>query len=153
MNSNHTPEAIYTTTLELANYYDEIKNVTKTLEYSFKLVQEDSTDVIGLTKIVYWSSFFKKYDNILKLMELIRGNNLKINKLKEVFIRENRIHLRNQLLNMYINIIKEKEQHNITNNKKLSDYLDLFNSMSFDMDIYTIYDAIQEEIKILNDTQ
>lgn len=150
---------LYSTTLEIANYYDNIRNVDKTIEYSFKLCEEDENDTVGLTKIVFWSSCLKRYENIFKLMEMIRGNHIKIDKLKEIFTRENRMTLRNFLLSQYINIIKQKESYiNIINQEqneekiidiKASEYLELFYNLICSFDIYTIYDAIINEENII----
>lgn len=135
---------LFTTTLEIANYYDINRNVSKTFEYSFKLTEEDDKDTVGVTKIVFWASSLKQYDNIYKLMDIIRGNALKIDKLKEIFNRENKMTLRNFLLSKYINIVREKEFLNKIN-CNISTYLDIFYGLVCSPDIYSIYDAILKE--------
>lgn len=149
---------LYSSTLEIANYYDNIRNIEKTMKYSFKLCEEDDHDTIGLTKIIYWSSQLKKYNNIFKLMELIKGNNIKLDKFKEIFLRENKISIKNFLIKQYIFLIKKKEDLILSLNphisidvKRSSDYLETLYGFMYDYDIYVIYLEIQKEQQIINE--
>lgn len=145
----------FRTNKEIANYYDSIKNIRKTLEYSFKVCQEDHTDVCCIEKIVYWSSFYKSYDDIIDLVGLVRGNPQQVQKMKEIFFRENKRTLKDLLVKRYIDTVREKEivekkqNCNILDNM-LSDHLTVFYKAVMDFDIYLIYDLYIAEKNALD---
>ena len=142
---------MYTSTLDIANYYDSIRDIEKTLKYSFMLCEENSneTSIVGIIKIVYWCSQMGKYDKILELFELIKGKDIQIDKFKESFLRENKISFKNYLLKTYIKIIITKEQlfeqNKIIDNKKSSEYMIFLYKLMYEIDLYAIYDEIKNE--------
>jgi len=146
---DETVKQMYTTNLEIANYYDSMRNIKKTLEYSFIVCQEDPTDTVCVTKIVYWSSIYKDYDTIMKLFGLVRNNKIQINKLKEIFYRENKKTLKDLIVKLYIDTIEKKEklskQKNIVDDTPMHQYLINFYRAIMDMDICTIYDLWKTE--------
>jgi hypothetical protein len=151
MGDDETVKERFRTNKEIANYYDSIKNIRKTLEYSFKACQEDHTDVCCVEKIVYWSSFYKSYDDVINLVGLVRGNVQQVQKMKETFFRENKRTLKDLLVKRYIDTVRakeiaEKKQNNNINininmsDNVLSDHLTVFYKAVVDFDIYLIYD-------------
>jgi len=149
----------FRTNKEKANYYDSIKNIKKTLEYSFKACQEDHTDVCCVEKIVYWSSFYKSYDDVVDLVGIVRGNALQKQKMKEVFFRENKRTLKDLLVKRYIDTVSAREivEKKLTEKNtdltiqhvKLSGSLIDFYKAVTDFDIYLIYDLYVAEKKSL----
>jgi len=140
-------KAMFTSTLDIANYYDSIRNINKTIEYSFKLCEEDPNDTVGVTKIIYWTSFYKQYDDVFKLLSMIRGNIKKINKAKEIFFRENKISLKQLIATQYINCIKQKELSNNLSNTSISENLEKFYNLMMEWDFYPLYDELVNEQK------
>jgi hypothetical protein len=152
---------MFTSNLEIANYYDSIKNIKKTMEYSFMVVQEDPTDVICLTKIVYWASFYKNYDDILKLIAMVRNNTIQSNKLKEIFYRENKLPIKDLLVGYYIDAVKEKinqiKQINciagpgaqVQDTKSTDEYLKTFYQTMMHFDYRVLYDEYLMESDLI----
>ncbi len=138
------PTQLYTTTLELANYYDSVRDIDKTVEYSFKLCNEDQSDIVGLTKIIYWCSLYKKYDRILELLKLIKGNDLKLERFKDIFLRENRMTIKNFLIRQYILLIKKKESDG-TFKGSVYEYMQMLYSFMYDHDVYFILGELEKE--------
>lgn len=140
-------EQMYEKNIDIANHYDNIRNYEKTIEYSLKVVKEDPSDTVCVTKIVYWSSFYHDYDKLFELMDIIRDNRMQISKMKEIFYRENKISFKEYIVKRYIECIKKQEDSNLL---KLStgEHLELFHKLYTDWDIYTLYDEyiIQKSI-------
>lgn len=135
---------MYETDKDIANYYDSIKNINKTIKYSFIVCRSDPLDTISVTKIVYWASFYKNYDDIIVLIDLIRGNRAQVNKLKEIFYTENGATVKDLLVKYYIDYVRKKEETK-TCDRKVHMYLTDFYKAIADPDIYMIYDVYVKE--------
>lgn len=145
---------LYEKTIDIANYYDNIGDIEKTIKYSLILCEEDASDTVGLTKIIYWASHFKRYDIIIELLKIIRNRQQQIDKAREIFYRENNITLKHLLIKFYIDIIKKKEKENMMKDEKISDYLLTFYEKISTNDFYVLYDEyIKESSKLPTQTK
>lgn len=147
---------LYSTNKEIANHYDSNKNVTKTIEYSFLVCQEDPMDTASVTKIVYWDSYFKDYANVIKLLNIIRNSNIQVVTVKQIFYRENKTTLKDFLVKCYIDTLKKKEDIeqllNInTTKERISSYLTTFYNLVNNLDIYPLYDEYIKELNLVTD--
>jgi len=147
---------LYSTNKEIANHYDSHKNITKTMEYSFLVCQEDPMDTASVTKIVYWDSYFKDYVNLIKLLNIIRNNNIQIVTVKQIFYRENKITLKDFLVKCYADTLKKKEDLeqllNIDINKeRISSHIISFYKLVNNLDIYPMYDEYIKELNIVTE--
>lgn len=147
---------LYSTNKEIANHYDSNKNVTKTIEYSFLVCQEDPMDTASVTKIVYWDSYFKDYTNLIKLLNIIRNNNIQVVTVKQIFYRENKITLKDFLVKCYVDVLKKKEDLeqslNIdTNKERISSHIIAFYKLVNNLDIYPMYDEYIKELNIVTE--
>lgn len=140
---------MYSTNKEIANYYDSIRNIGKAIEYSFLVCKENPLDVDCVTKIVYWASFCHKYDDIIKLCGIVKDNKIQFNKLKEVFLKENKRSLKDLLVKYYLDIIVKQEEQNLHFNK-VSVYLTEFYHAIQSTDCLEIYQMyLTEKSKLL----
>ena len=146
----------FSTNKDIANYYDSIRNINKTIEYSFYVCTEDPTDTTCVTKIVYWACFYKQYDDIIKMMGIIRGNQIQIEKMKQIFYRETKLTIKELLVKYYIDTMTKREKLLKKNNISLTDkepssYLSEFYIMLNNIDIYIMYDAYICELNIVKE--
>ena len=147
--NEETVKQMYSTNLEIANYYDSIRNIKKTLEYSFLVCQENPSDTICVTKIIYWSSMYKDHETIMKLFEIVKNNKIQLEKMKEIFYRENKRTLKDLIARLYIDVVEKKDK--LLKQKNISDDVDKhiclknFYKAITDMDICTIYNLWKNE--------
>ena len=150
---------LYSTNKEIANHYDSNKNITKTMEYSFLVCQEDPLDTVSVTKIVYWDSYFKDYANLIKLLNIIRNNNIQVVTAKQIFYRENKMTLKDFLVKYYVDTLRKKEeleqQINVyilgKNKEPISSHIISFYKLVNNLDIYPMYDEYIKELNIVTE--
>lgn len=135
---------MFSSNKERANYYDSIKDIQNTIKYSFIVCQEDPSDTVCVTKIVYWACFYREYDDIIKLMEVVRNNATQVEKMKQVFYKETKQTIKDLLIKYYIDAVDRKEiqEKNIeTKQCSISEHLRDFYLLVVNVNIYEIYDA------------
>lgn len=151
---------MYTSTIDLANYYDSVRDIDKTLKYSFLLCLDEKLASIGIIKIIYWCSKLGKSDKIFELFELIRNNDQLLDVFKESFLRENKISFKNYLLKTFIKIITNKEHvldqiKNTTgltlDDNKPSYYMTILYKLMYETDLYSMYNEIKNEKNNIDD--
>ena len=133
---------------EIANHFDLIRDINNMITYCQLSCSEDASDCDSVEKLVYWCSNMKKYDAILDLLMIIQNSTLQVKKMKEIFYRENKISIRQLIINKYIDIIKIKEnlvdaiksKHGQDLDKgKIASYLDKFHKLLNDIDIMPLF--------------
>ena len=141
MNENEIRK-MFSTSKEIANHYDSIKDIKNTIKYSFIVCEEDPEDTVCVTKIVYWACFFKEYDDIIRLMGIIRESKIQVEKMKQIFFRETKNTLKELMIKYYIDTMEYNEtSKKIKSEKMICEHLREFYTLITNVDIYEIYDA------------
>lgn len=148
---------------ELANLCDSIKDINGMMKHSFLACQQNPEETDCVIKIIYWASFYKNYDDVMKLLEIIKNNQEQLKCAKITFLRENKITIKEFLIKKYINLVKQKESlhknrdidviDDINDNVSVSDHLTKFYDMISNIDIYCIFDECIREKKYIQSFQ
>ena len=130
-----------------ANYNDSIRNIELMYKYAFEVLDIDINQTDMIEKIIYWSVFLKDYETTMKLIIMIYKNDKIFTFVKNIFYREQKLPLRNLIINMYINLIKNKE-HNSNYSYKIGDiayYMEKLILFNNDIDLIKVIDEYIKE--------
>lgn len=93
----------------LMEYNDKIRNIEKMLDYAFIILDIEPDNTVCIEKIIYWCSYLKTFDIIMRLIDKLYTYENSMNIIKTIFYRENKSSIRNLIVSSYIDIIKKKE--------------------------------------------
>lgn len=130
-----------------ANYNDSIRNIELMYKYAFEVLDIDINQTDMIEKIIYWSVFLKDYETTMKLIIMIYKNDKIFTFVKNIFYREQKLLLRNLIINMYINLIKNKE-HNSNYSYKIGDityYMEKLVTINNNIDLTKVIDEYINE--------